>query len=314
MARVFVNTNGISREEWLNLRRQGIGGSDAGAIVGLSRFVTPYTVWADKTGRLPEREDSEAMRQGRDLEGYVASRFEEETGKKVRRRNVMFQHDQHDFILANIDREVVGERAGLECKTTSMMNLRQYKNGEYPDAYYTQCVHYLAVTGWERWYLAVLVLNQGFYVFTIERDEEEIAALVGAEVDFWNQYVATDTAPDPDGYKPTSDAQDKIYQGGEQEPVDIYRTDIIENYIALKTQIKALEQEKEKCEQIIKEDLKDAEIGLCGPWRVTWQTRQRKTFDAKRLEAERPDLDLSGFYKTSTYRTFAIKEEKKGEK
>ena len=83
----LAKTLDMPREQWLELRRQGIGGSDAAAIVGLDRYRSPFDVYADKLGLKKEQPDNEAMRQGRDLEEYVASRFCEQTGKKVRRRN-----------------------------------------------------------------------------------------------------------------------------------------------------------------------------------------------------------------------------------
>lgn len=310
MSRILVHTKEMSREDWLNYRRKGIGGSDAGAIIGLNPYATPYTVWADKVGLLPEQEDSEAMRQGRDLEGYVAARFEESTGKRVRRRNVMFQHEKLDFVTANIDREVIGERAGLECKTTSLMNLKRFKNGEFPDQYYTQCVHYLAVTGWDRWYLAVLILNQGFYVYTIERDEEEIAALLSAERAFWETYVAPGVPPPVDGAAPTSEALSKVFPGGEEDVLLMRQPEIVRDYLALKQQIKRLEVEKERCEQLLKEELGDHEAGDCAEFQVTWRTQERKTFDRKQFEQAHPELCLDPYYKQSQYRVFRVKERK----
>lgn len=183
---VRLSTRTMSRPDWLAQRRKSIGGSDAAGIVGLSQYATPYTVWADKTGRLPEQEDNEAMRQGRDLEEYVANRWTEATGKTVRRSNAILYNSLYPFAHADIDRTVVGENAGLECKTTSTLNLRQFKNVEFPEKYYAQCVHYMAVTGAARWYLAVLVYGRGFFTFTLERDQAEIDALMGAERDFWN--------------------------------------------------------------------------------------------------------------------------------
>lgn len=128
-------------------KKKGIGGSDAAGIVGLNAYTTPYSIWVDKTGRIPPKEDNEAMRQGRDLEDYVAKRWEEKTDKKVRRCNYILRNTEYPFAHANIDRDVVGENAGLECKTTSLMNLKKFKNGSYPENYYVQCMHYMAVTG-----------------------------------------------------------------------------------------------------------------------------------------------------------------------
>ncbi|MDU6306399.1 MAG: YqaJ viral recombinase family protein [Clostridium sp.] len=138
-----------------------MGGSDAAAIVGMNHYVTPYALWADKIGRLPDQADNEAMRQGRDLEQYVADRFTEVIGNRVRQHTAMFHNPDYPFAHANIDRAVIGERAGLEYKTTSVMNLKKFRSGEYPENYYVRCVHYLAVTSWDRLYLAVLILNQG---------------------------------------------------------------------------------------------------------------------------------------------------------
>ena len=159
-----VSTKGMSREDWLAQRRKTIGGSDAAAIVGLSRYSTPYTIFMDKTGRLPDKPDTEAMRLGRDLEDYVAKRWQEATGKKVRRLQAMLYNPLYPFAHADVDRMVIGEDAGLECKTTSTLDVKQFNGVEFPEKYYAQCVHYLAVTGVKRWYLAVLVFGRGFFI------------------------------------------------------------------------------------------------------------------------------------------------------
>lgn len=180
-----VSTKGMSREEWLMRRRKTIGSSDAAGIVGLSRWASPFSVWADKTGRAAEKEDTEAMRQGLDLEDYVARRWMEETGKRVYRLPAMLYHPKYPFAHADVDRMVVGENAGLECKTTFSLDLKQFNGEEFPVQYYAQCVHYLAVTGADRWYLAVLAYGRGFFTFTLERDQAEIDALMAAKADFW---------------------------------------------------------------------------------------------------------------------------------
>lgn len=132
----LVNTKQMSYGKWLELREKGIGGSDSVAIVGLNAYITLYKLWDDKTGRLPEVEDNEAMQQGRDFEDYVAKRFEEVTRKKVRRQNNMIVHNKHDFIFANIDRQV-----RIECKTTSVMNLKNLKmEGSRATIMYNVCI------------------------------------------------------------------------------------------------------------------------------------------------------------------------------
>lgn len=303
-----ISTVGMGREEWLKHRETSIGGSDAAAIVGLNEWVSPYSLWADKTGRIPPKADNEAMRQGRDLESYVASRWEEATGKKVRRCNAILKNSAYPYAHANIDRDVVGENAGLECKTTSILRLKEFKGGEYPAAYYVQCVHYMAVTGAAKWYLAVLVLNKGFYHYVIERDEAEIDALMAAEQAFWG-YVERDEPPPVDGSVATSDALDTIYRDSIGGSADLFGLeDALTGYLSAKAALKQLQAEASKHENTIKERLGELETGLCGKYRVTWKSQVRRTFDAKGYATDHPDADLSGYYSASTFRKFTVKE------
>ena len=111
--RRFVSTVGLSKEEWLQYRKMGITGTDAGAICGLNPYVSAFQVYQDKITKETENQDSESMRQGRDLEEYVAQRFGEETGFRVRRANAIFQNEEHPIMLADFDRLIVGQNAGL---------------------------------------------------------------------------------------------------------------------------------------------------------------------------------------------------------
>ena len=101
-----IPTAGMSNKEWLALRKTGIGGSDAGSICGVNPFGSPMKVYYDKTSSRIEELDNEAVRQGHDLENYVAQRFMEATGLKVRRSNFMYQSIENPFMIADIDRLV----------------------------------------------------------------------------------------------------------------------------------------------------------------------------------------------------------------
>lgn len=164
-----IPTANMSQDDWLEQRRKTIGGSDAASLCGLNSYSSPYSVWADKMGLLPKKEPNEAMRLGTDLEQYVAERFTESTGKKVRRDRHIIINSDYPFAHANVDRVIIGEDAGLECKTTSVMNLKRFKNGEYPDNYYVQCMHYMMVTGKKKWYLAVLILGKDLSLRTKQK-------------------------------------------------------------------------------------------------------------------------------------------------
>lgn len=309
---IRVSTLGMSREKWLEVRRGAIGGSDAAAIIGLNQYSSPYSVWADKTGRLPEKPDNEAMRLGRDLEEYVASRWREETGKKTKRVNAILYSKKIPFAHANVDRWVSGENAGLECKTTSIMNLKKFNGGEYPENYYVQCVHYMAVTGADRWYLAVLVLGKGFYHFTIERDEEEIAALLRQEESFWD-CVKTDTPPAVDGAPATSDALKTIYSGANGESIELFgRDELFLRYEELTVQKAEIDEEIEKIKQQLMSDLREAESATCGAWSVSWKRQTRKTFDVEAFKKQNPSVKTDPYYKFSVNRVMRIS--KKSEK
>lgn len=305
---IKISTSNMPHEEWLAYRQKSIGGSDASSIIGLNPYSSPYTVWADKLGKLPPKDDCEAMRQGRDLEFYVAQRFCEATGKKVRRENNILINPDYPFAHANVDRMVVGEDAGLECKTTSVLNLKNFKNGSFPDNYYVQCVHYLMVTGCKKWYLAVLVLNKGFMVFEIERDEDEIAALAKSEEEFW-KYVEAKEPPSPDGTASTTDTISAIYPESNGETVNLFAYESeLKQYVALTDQIKELEKLKDEMANRVKDFLGKAGKGETDRYRVSWASTTRSTFDSKRFAQDHSDIDLSDYYKTSTYRTFKVNE------
>ena len=303
-----VSTKGMSREEWLMRRRKTIGGSDAAGIVGLSRWTSPFSVWADKTGRAAEKEDTEAMRQGRDLEDYVARRWMEETGKRVYRLPAMLYHPKYSFAHADVDRMVMGENAGLECKTTFSLDLKQFNGVEFPVQYYAQCVHYLAVTGADRWYLAVLAYGRGFFTFTLERDQAEIDALMAAEADFW-KLVEQDTPPDADGSEATSAALREIFPISEQTTADLFGRDtVLREYMRLKEDKKALDTRIGEIENTIKADMGEAESGLCGSFHISWKSQNRQTFQAKEFAKDHPSIDLAPYYNNTNLRPFKVTE------
>lgn len=307
----LVSTLDMSREEWLSWRRKGIGGSDAAALVGLSRWATPFSVYADKMGLSEDKPDTEAMRQGRDLEEYVARRFADDTGKRVRRCNAILVHPQYDFLLANVDRMVDGENAGLECKT---MNPRspaaaQLEDGSVPEQYYCQCQHYMMVTGCERWYLAILVLGTGFYWFDIPRHEDDISALQAAEVAFWRGYVETGVMPAPDGSDACTHTLKGMYPTA-TPGTEIALTDSLplDTLAQIKAQIKMLEEAKAKIENTVLLAMEDAEIGRARGWRVSLKNCVSTRIDLDALRTDHPEI-VEQYKKITTYRRLTVKEE-----
>lgn len=303
-----------SPEEWRELRSHYIGGSDAAAVVRLNPFSSPYSVWAEKTGKVPGFEGNLATEVGSYLEDFVAQKFERETGKKVRNVNQSFVNSEYPWAIANVDRLIVGEDAGLEIKTTSSLNLKRFVNGEFPDQYYVQCVHYMAVLNKKRWYLAVLVGNRDFYTFTIDRDQDEIDALMDAERRFW-EYVQNDTPPPVDGTTATNDTIKEIYPENSSDDVVYlfaYENDL-KLYAELGRRIKELEADKDEVANRIKQAIGDNAGGFCDGFNVSWKTHSRSTFDKKLFEKQNPFIDLSKYYRKTEFRTFRVTELKKKE-
>ena len=314
-----------NREAWKALRAQYIGGSDAAAVVGLNRFSSPYALWAEKTGKTPPFEGNLATDVGTFLEEFIAKKFESASGKKVRRNNRSFINDTYPWAIANIDRDIVGEDSGLECKSTSALNIQRFKGGEFPENYYCQCVHYLAVTEMTRWYLAVLIGNQDFKIYQLTRiendtcpewceaslliDDEEISALMEAEKHFWYHNVKEGVPPITDGSKSCTNTLKTIYTESNEESVSLvgFEPDLAQRS-ALSAQIKNLEALRDEVDNRIKAYMGNASRGESNRYRVTWTSSVRNNFDRKRFEKEHPSVNLSGYFKTTTTRTFKVTE------
>lgn len=304
--------NYFSKEEWLSIRKGYIGGSDAGAVLGLNPYKSAYSLWAEKTGRIPEFEGNTITRVGSYLEELVADMFSEETCKKVRRKNRILVNDAYPWACADVDRLIVGEKALLEIKTTnSPVAMKKFRNGEYPEQWYCQMTHYLAVTGLEKAYLAVLIECRDFKIFELERDQEEIDALMNAEKAFW-EGVKNNTPPTADGLPSTSETLTALYPQSNAETVDLfgYENDL-DQYLSISAQIKALEAQKDEVANKVKAFLGEAGRGENERFRVSWTTSERKSLDSKRLVAEHPEINLNDYYKISASRTFRVTE--KGE-
>lgn len=280
-------------EKWLKTRDLGIGGSDAAVIMGLNSYKSPYQLWMEKTGQVepPDLSDNQYVYWGTKNEANIADWFQEETGKKVKRLGTL-QSREYPFMLANVDRTVIGENAGLEIKTAGVSQYSKWKDDEIPDAYYCQCLHYMAVTGADYWYIAVLLGGNEARWKRIERNEEDIKTLIAAEKEFWN-LMQTKTAPPVDGSLSCSQALASRYADSRDE--EIMLPEEADTLIAringdneimgkLKEQI-SLNQNR------LKEMLGDAEAGRVGSFKVTWKTTNgRETCQLSKLKKAAPEF------------------------
>lgn len=267
-------TKDLPHEEWLRLRKRGIGGSDAGAVCGVNPYRSAFNVYYDKVSvDLTEAEDNERMRQGRDLEDYCARRFSEATGLKVHRTNYLYRHDTCDFMIADLDRVIVGENAGLECKTTSAWNSDKWKSMDtIPDHYLLQCQHYMAVMGYDYIYLACVILGVDFVYYRVDRNEELIANLIKIERDFWENNVLAKVLPDPDGSKAYDDMLSGYFSAQKDSSIPLIGfDDDLKRRKELGQLISKMEMEKKQIDQRLKLYLSENEVAENSKYRVTWK-------------------------------------------
>ncbi len=303
-----ISVRDMPEKEWLSRRKAGLGGTDAGAICGLNPFVSPMKVFIDKTTDTIDQSDNEAMRQGRDLEEYVALRFMEETGKKVRKTNFMYVSREHPFMFANVDRMICGENAGLECKTASPYSAGQWEDGNIPAHYLIQCNHYMAVTGADRWYLAVVILGKAFRFICIDRDEEAISDLIKIEEKFWNSNVLLNIPPTPDGSDASEIYLKSLYNKasvGKELRLSGYDQDL-RRHGEIGGIIDRLEKEKKSIEERIKLSMEDAETAYTDEYVISWKQYDQERLDTKKLKIENPEIYENYLKKVST-RRFIIK-------
>lgn len=309
MYKKIFDSKNATREEWLKIRKLGLGGSDMSAVLGVNQWRSPLDVWLDKTSDTVAEQENEPMYWGNILEDIVAQEFAKRTGYKVRNNNFTLQSEQHHYLLANIDREIVGLDAGLECKTANAFKAEEWQGDNVPDAYYVQCQHYMAVTGKASWWIACLVGGNTFYYKEIKRNEEIIRAIIDTGREFW-RLVETKTMPAPDDSKACSEALKKLYKHSNGKAIELSAqyNNVIVDYLKLKEQLAELESKKRGIENLLKDALGDNEKGSCGEHYVSWKSsKPREIFDSKRFKSDHPEMYTDYIKQGEPSRRFEVK-------
>ena len=296
--------------EWLRSRKQGIGGSDASAILGFNAWKSAFELYIDKTSEVVEVIDNEAIHWGNVLEDVVAEEFTRLTGKKVRRRNQTFKHPKYDFMIANIDRDVVGEKALLECKTTNAFNSDAWQDDDIPPAYMCQLQHYMAVLDYEKAYIAVLIGGQKFVWKEIPRDDEFIELMIQAEKDFWENHVLAGVPPEIDGSPSASELLNKMYpeDNGEIIMLEANEAETLINAIeSIKAEVKEKQSLQKEYENKLKLMIGEAETGVTPKYEAKLRTVTTNRLDSKTLKNEQPEI-AEKYMKITKSRRLTIKQ------
>ena len=294
----LADTRTLDRGQWLEVRKGGIGSSDAAAAVGLNPYKSQLELWLEKTGKTAANDDHQGMDDprfwGTLLEPYVAVAYQQKTDHKVRKVNAVLQHPTFPFMLANIDREVVGSADVqiLECKTAGEFGSRLWKDG-VPEYVQLQVQHQLAVTGKGAADVAVLLCGQKLEVHRIERDEEVISRLVVLESQFW-EYVVTDTPPPADGSESAARALRHLYRGNDTTLDFTGNAELGKTFNALADldqEIAAKERDAECLKQAIQQAMGDASKAAFANGVVTFKrAKDGSRIDTKALAVAHPDI------------------------
>lgn len=271
-------------------RTQFIGGSDIAAILGLSRWKTPLSVWAEKTGHIPPKEvTGEAVELGTYLEEYIARRFARETGKTVMRKTDRVSHPRYPIFRAQIDRLVVNEDAVLECKSTGERMAKAWADDEIPPDYICQVMWQLACTGRKTAYIAVLIGNREFKYKQIDRDPIMIAEMLKRAQDFWDHFIVPRVMPMQVSAQdnetllalfPEAELGTEVELGDEGAKLCELRASLWQDRLALDNQIERIEAE-------LKAKVKTSEVGLAGNYRVFWKNAKRKAYTVEATQYRR---------------------------
>lgn len=299
----LVSTKELSRDEWLDVRKGGIGSSDAAAAVGLNPYQSQLELWMIKTGRdadLPKidpNDETSPMYWGTLLESIVAAHYTKRTGNRVRRINAVLQHPDADkaWMLANIDREVIGvdDVQILECKTAGEFGSRLWRDG-VPEYVVCQVQHQLAVTGKAAADVCVLICGQEIRVHRIDRDDVLITRLIELERQFWH-YVETDTPPPADGSKSAELALRCLYPQDSGSTIDFTEdrdmSSAFADLIAVREEISAREKVEAALKQKIQQRMGDASHATFDTGSVSWKrSKDASSVDLAKLLQEQPDL------------------------
>ena len=309
-AKRLINTKSLSREDWLQFRKQGIGSSDAAAACGIHPYLSMLELWMIKTGRMSSNineslDGYSPLYWGNTLEPMVAKYYQEHTGNKVRRVNAILQHPDPDkhFMLANLDYAITGsdEVQILECKTAGEHGAKLWKHG-VPLYVTCQVQHQLAVTGKTAAHICVLLCGHEAKIYKVERDERLIESIMEHERLFW-QYVQTDTPPTPDHSESAARALKHLYPAPKpSSKVDLRDDDgankLFEQLLSYRDYMQELEQRHNQVKHQLQTLIADNEVAVFEKGAISWKrSKDSVSLDSKAVIKAHPEL-LAKFSKT----------------
>ena len=289
----------LINQDFIVDRSKYIGGSDIGAILGLSRFRSPIEVWMEKTGKETKRLDSLPLRFGSFAEEFVASEYARATSFELIHDESIYIHPEYSFMSAHMDRFVLeGSTTAptriLECKTANPFSAGDWGevgSDEVPMSYLCQCIWYMAITNINRVDLAVLFGNSDFRIYEITRDLELENTILQKASLFWNDYVLKDIAPPVSSEQ---DCQTLFSKGDPAKSVEakVQTLELTQRLKLLNSEIEIREEEISSIKQNIMNQMGEAEtLNYQGKVLATWKAPKPSfRLDSKALETDHPQI------------------------
>lgn len=305
-------------KEWQAVRNKGIGGSDIGAICGVSPFTSARQIYFKKTGQFEDalnvsEAQVERMKWGHLLEPIVADEFASRTGKKLMEAGATFAHKDYPWMRANVDRLIVDDEGKpygiLECKTTSEYNNDEWESGDILLSYVYQLNWYMYILDIPYGAFACLVGGNKFYHYEVFRNDELLQnTIIPAAKNFWYNNVlklvepelqATDTELVSATYRDVEKNSEVTLDSDEAN-------ELAATVFGCKRQIKELEKIMEEAQNRLKERLQDHEFGYCRDYTVRWAPRSQTRIDTEVLKKNFPDV-YEACKKQINFRVFTVK-------
>lgn len=313
-----ANSDSNDVSVWLKCKANHISGTDAGVIMGVNPWKTPYELYiekleAQKADKLESTKLNEAVYWGKILEEEVAKEFSKQMNYTLRKKGTL-QDTECTYRIANIDREIIGENAGLECKTTSAFKKSDWEKGKIPRHYYYQCLHYMLVRYCDRsgkldnayrnvrWYIACLIGGQHYVHYEIPFKQDDAYELVEKENEFW-ELLQNKVPPMLAGA--ASEYGTLSQQIADDDIINLSNDALqeIKNAERLNEEIKERKEELLRCRNKIACFVGTHSKARCNNYIVTFSApAQRENVNLKELKMKDPTL-----YETLTKRNFVKK-------
>jgi len=303
----------IPTQEWVQERQNYIGGSDVAAILGESNYTTPLQLWMRKKGLVEPDPSNPVADFGNIFEPVMDSYFQDITGLKTRRVNKPFVHEEHDFLRANVDRQILNNGVDvdgtgvLELKTTTSHRLKSL-DYQYPKSWDLQLQWYLGLTGYSYGYIFIYTRDQcEFYEPILEKkDPELIDEMQRRVIDWWNTHMVQGKRPDPQNEEdmlilwPNS-SDGKVVEASESAQKHYQQLKVVREQKA------DLKEQETELKNLLKEELGDGErLVYSGETLVSWKSYSRQRLDSTTLREEKPEV-YANYQTESSYRRFSVK-------